>query len=145
MPRAVALLILAEHLCVIRRQRDGASYFILPGGQIEPQETAESALAREVQEELGLKVKVGHLIAEGVFRANPQRYFHVQLDPVAHDASNASAIMEAVTNSTRDRYDPVDWLPITSLHDYDIRPRSILRVFAGSTLSVSERPIIIEG
>ena len=33
-----------------------------PGGKIEPGETPQEALVREIQEELNVKIEVGHLI-----------------------------------------------------------------------------------
>jgi ADP-ribose pyrophosphatase YjhB (NUDIX family) len=51
-------------LLLIRRGREPArGRWSLPGGRIEPGETAMQAAAREVREETGLVVEVGELLA----------------------------------------------------------------------------------
>jgi mutator protein MutT len=45
----------------------------LPGGRLEPGETPESCLAREVNEELGIAVDIGPLLDCWVYEVLPQR------------------------------------------------------------------------
>jgi 8-oxo-dGTP diphosphatase len=53
----------AGRLLLIRRGHDpGAGLWSLPGGRIEPGETDEQAVAREVLEETGLRVACGPLV-----------------------------------------------------------------------------------
>lgn len=57
----------AGHVLVVRKR--GSSVFMQPGGKIEPNETPVAALARELQEEIGLTVAADKLVYLGKFRA----------------------------------------------------------------------------
>lgn len=58
-----AVIVDGGRLAVIERHRDRTRYFTLPGGGIEPGESLEDAVVREVAEELGLVVSVGQKLA----------------------------------------------------------------------------------
>jgi mutator protein MutT len=45
----------------------------LPGGRLEPRETPEACLAREVEEELGIETEIGPLLDCWVYEVLPQR------------------------------------------------------------------------
>lgn len=59
---ARALVMDAGRLLLMRRVRGGVIYFVLPGGGIEPGETAEHACRRELREETGLEARALALI-----------------------------------------------------------------------------------
>ena len=62
-------LALKDRKVFLARRRPGKSYggfWELPGGKVEPGESHEQALARELAEELKIDVKVGGYIATGV-------------------------------------------------------------------------------
>ncbi len=48
----------AGRLLLVRQERSGKGYWLLPGGAVERGETLAAALEREVEEECGLRVRV---------------------------------------------------------------------------------------
>ncbi len=62
--RSARAIVLAEgRLLLIRREREALSYFVLPGGGIEPGETSEQACARELREETTLEASAVTLVS----------------------------------------------------------------------------------
>ncbi|ERS36079.1 hypothetical protein HMPREF1275_01045 [Propionibacterium sp. KPL1844] len=56
--------------CCLNVRKTGTDHFILPGGKIEPGETARAAAVREVAEELRLQLDPSFLQPLGTFQAD---------------------------------------------------------------------------
>lgn len=63
LPAAVAIVLDANHRLLLVKRRD-IPIWVLPGGGVEPDETAEEAVIREVREETGYEVRVVRQSAE---------------------------------------------------------------------------------
>lgn len=74
---AVSGLIIHENrvLLVKRKEQPGKGYWSLPGGKLELGETMEQALLRELQEELGILIRIQELL--GVYDAIGPGYHFV--------------------------------------------------------------------
>lgn len=70
MPRQVtarAVVYNAEsQLLLMERRKEGRHYFTLSGGHVEPGETAEQAVVREVLEETGITIEVTRLLYKSI-------------------------------------------------------------------------------
>lgn len=62
--RGAAIIVQEGKIALIKRIRDGETYYVFPGGGIEEGETPEEATKREAYEELGVHIEVEHLIAK---------------------------------------------------------------------------------
>ena len=65
MPCVGAIVVHDGRLLVVRRGREpGRGSWSVPGGRVEPGESHDEACAREVLEETGLHVDVGHVVGQ---------------------------------------------------------------------------------
>jgi ADP-ribose pyrophosphatase YjhB (NUDIX family) len=71
MVRAQAVLLRDGRILMARHQRSEHSYWVLPGGEIEPGEEAVVAAVREVLEETGLEIRVERLLFVDGPRSGP--------------------------------------------------------------------------
>lgn len=82
-----------------------------PGGKMEPGETPQQALVREIQEELDTEIEVGELV-ETVEYDYPA--FHLTMHCFLCTIRSGDLVLkehEAARWLTREELDDVDWLP----------------------------------
>ena len=82
-----------------------------PGGKVEPGETPQEALAREIMEELDTQIEVGELL-DTVEYDYPK--FHLSMDCFLCTIKSGHLVLkehEAARWLTRETLDSVDWLP----------------------------------
>lgn len=82
-----------------------------PGGKIEPGETPQQALCREIMEELDTKIQVGDLI-DTIEYDYPA--FHLSMDCFWCEVVSGNLVLkehEAARWLTSDELDNVEWLP----------------------------------
>lgn len=91
--------------------RDAAGLWEFAGGKLEPDESAEQALVREIDEELGIAVNVGECILTSEVWVEPRQRF------VTLTCYLVSPIDASPTVSTD--HDELRWMPIPSLHTLD--------------------------
>ena len=61
--RVAAIILDGDRVFLVSTRKGAPGYFVPPGGTWEEGETVREALAREVEEEAGLRVEVLHLLA----------------------------------------------------------------------------------
>jgi ADP-ribose pyrophosphatase YjhB (NUDIX family)/predicted acetyltransferase len=102
-PRAVAVVVRGHKLLVIRRRLDGREYAVLPGGGIEPGETAADAAVRELAEECSLSGRVVRHLFDGDHGGRSASYFLVD----APDGEPALGGAEAEDHAEDNHYQPL--------------------------------------
>jgi 8-oxo-dGTP pyrophosphatase MutT (NUDIX family) len=128
--RARVVIVQDEALALIERRRDGALYFVLPGGGVEPGETPEEAAAREAWEELGLRVAVGALLTTVV--VGDVRHQIFLATPLGGTfGTGRGAEMTGASPTARGTYRAV-WLPLAALAGATVYPRVVAALVATS-------------
>jgi 8-oxo-dGTP pyrophosphatase MutT (NUDIX family) len=119
--RAAVIIIENDKIALIKRYRLSRHYFVFPGGKIKTDETPVEAAAREAEEELGLKVIIGSMVAEVWYQGTPQYYFLAEsVDGQFGQGSGAE--MNSPPDSEKGSYLPV-WVNIDTLLDHPLLPK----------------------
>lgn len=122
---AIGVIWHGKHILIGRRPRQLVlgGYWELPGGKLQPGETPEACLRREVREEVGLEVEVG----EELIRVHHD-YPDFSIDLIAFICQAASADAQPIA------CEEVRWVRPEDLADYTFPPanRAILEAIQRS-------------
>ncbi len=119
-PRGVAVVVRGHKLLVMGRVLDGYAYAVLPGGGIEPGETAEEAAVRELAEECSLEGTVVRRLFDGEHGGRSASY-------VLIEAPEGEAVLggpEADAQSPDDHYQPL-WVTAGELPMLPLLPDGV--------------------
>ena len=118
--RGAAIIVQEGKIVLIKRIREGEIYYVFPGGGIEEGETPEEATKREAYEELGVHIKVEHLIAKVEYKGT-EYYFNAHII----DGVFGSGKAEEFKLKDRGSYIPL-WLPMHELEKVSIKPYEVV-------------------
>lgn len=124
MTRAGLILIQEDKIALIERYRAGQHYFIIPGGQVEKNESLTAAVIREAFEELGLNVFPEKLVAVVSFFDKPQYYYQVTVTDGVFGAGKGPEMM-GLYPEENGTYVAV-WKSIDALRSIDLRPAPLI-------------------
>ncbi|MEJ5223735.1 MAG: NUDIX domain-containing protein [Anaerolineales bacterium] len=135
MTRAAAIVIKNNAVALIKRQREGRTYYVFPGGSVEEDETPEQAAIREAQEELGLEVSIDRLVARvfyerGGVRRTDQYYFLTRITGGTFGAGTGPE-MQGLYPPESGTYKPI-WMPIRQLIREVVYPLQVANLVMSS-------------
>lgn len=120
---ARAIIVRDGAVALIERHRAGRHYFVFPGGKLEPDESPEQALAREVEEETGLVVRTTRLVAEVTFPDRLQTFWLTEIRGGTFGAGTGP-VMTGRMPPDRGTYRAV-WLPLSDIARHAVYPARI--------------------
>jgi len=123
--RAGCILIEDNRIALIERHRAGRHYFTFPGGGVDKGESHEAAAMREMQEELGLHVRVIRKVAEVHFNGNLQPYFLVET--IAGEFGSGTGEEFGEYDPFHGTYHPL-WMPIAEILENNVVPRQLAEI-----------------
>ena len=116
--KVVAAILQKEDKILIARKKEGkplAGYFEFPGGKIEKGETPEESLARELMEEMNIKIDVKEYVGESIYDYGNGIVISL--------LGYISEIIDGeIKLSDHDRY---EWVTLEEINNYKIAPADI--------------------
>ncbi|WBU38578.1 NUDIX hydrolase [Homoserinibacter sp. YIM 151385] len=116
--RIAAAIIEGEDGRLLFVRKRGTTAFMQPGGKLEPEETADETLARELEEELGLDVSPAQLRYVGRFSAPAANEPGLEVDAEVYDAPLTGRPAVAA------EIEELAWVEPTALEGIDVAPLS---------------------
>jgi 8-oxo-dGTP diphosphatase len=120
--RVAAVVVRDGRVLMVRERRrgptgrhDGAEYWVLPGGGVEPGEAPEEALVREVREEVGLEVLAARYTFDAIYPSGRTACYLVE---VAADAAPRLGVDPDLTCDCP-RMVGLDWIPLPATGSED--------------------------
>jgi ADP-ribose pyrophosphatase YjhB (NUDIX family) len=110
---ARAIVIHADSLLLMERWRPGHHYFSIPGGGIEPGETPEQAVLREIEEETSCRIAITRALYVLQYTGN---LHHIFLCEYISGEPHLPADSPEASQGPDNRFKPL-WLPLTELAD----------------------------
>jgi 8-oxo-dGTP diphosphatase len=140
-----AIIVRGNQTLVMHRNKFGQEYYILLGGGIDPGETPEQALAREVMEESGLQVgKMRLVFVEEA--GDPYGTQHIYLcesaggDPKLSPDSDEAQIHLLGQNL----YTPM-WVPIEDFSTLEFRSKALQQALGqGFKHGLPQQPVLLD-
>jgi 8-oxo-dGTP pyrophosphatase MutT (NUDIX family) len=125
-PRARVVIVRDGCIALIRRVRDGHTYFLFPGGGVEAGETPEQAAHREAVEELGVEVELGEVVHEESFGGTRFVYYDAWIVGGSFGMGKwpDHAGRTDLERARAGTYDAV-WVALEQLPGLDVRPTAL--------------------
>ena len=118
--RSSVIIIENKKVLLMKRVKEGRTYYVFPGGGIEIGETPEEAAKREAFEELGVEVKIIKCISKVAF--NGTQYYYLA-DIISGKVGTGNG--DEFRNTDRGTYTPM-FISVSDLSAVNIIPEQVV-------------------
>ena len=118
--RAGVIIVHEKKILLMYRKKNNAEYYCIPGGHIEPKETAKEAAIREIKEETTLDVKLVDFMVELENQGRKETYFFAK----SFLGSVKLSGEERERNSPSDMF-KLEWIDKEKLSELLIYPKEL--------------------
>lgn len=116
--RAACIVFDLDQVLLMRRSRDGQEYYVVPGGGIEPGETALDACLRELPEETSLRATHASPVISNEDQDGARTEYFLIHDPTGRVRLGGP---EAERNSPTNQYE-LRWIALQDIETIPLRP-----------------------
>jgi 8-oxo-dGTP diphosphatase len=117
---------------MVRHQHDGRAYWTLPGGGIEPGESAEQTVVREIEEETGLRVEVVRFLFDHPYSGGTSYCYLARILGSLHDLEVGTDPEEATLSADARALRDVRWFRLADKGD-DLQVKRVIECLAGTS------------
>lgn len=135
-----AIITQGGRVALVRRDRDGRTYYVFPGGGVELGETPDQAAIREAQEELGVSIHLDQLVAMVHWSEHKMHFYRATIIAGTFGSGRGPEFHSYPPG--RGTYRPV-WLDLQSLADFDVRPTELTSALANGDLLARVTPLTL--
>ena len=114
--RVSLIIVRDEKVLLIDRQRNGRSYYVIPGGGVESGESLAQAAIREAQEELSLDVALGPLLYARPWENGDFQQMEYAFLVNSYDGQPVLDDPEMLDKQTPDNIYSLQWLSLSVLN-----------------------------
>jgi ADP-ribose pyrophosphatase YjhB (NUDIX family) len=115
--RACLLFVNNDTILLMYRRKHGVTYYVVPGGSIEPGETLEDACIREAKEETNLDIQIGAEIWEHENQGRKEHYVLVEKYTGHLQIGGPEALCQSEENTYT-----LEWIPVRNLCRIPLQP-----------------------
>lgn len=123
---ARAIIIEDDKLLVFfrRKVKEGKkiTYYAIPGGHVEGNETCEETVIRELKEEMNLDIEILGYLGNFVVDNQEENYYHAKIS-----GGELQFGGEELERNSEDNYYEIRWLPISEIDNSGIRSIDLIK------------------
>jgi len=118
--RVAVIIIHQQKILLLYRYKNGRTYYVIPGGGVEPGETIDQTALREIKEETNLDISLHHKLWAYDNKGHLEHYF------LAAEFSGTLQLggPELAHQSPQNIFRP-EWIPLAQLANVPLLPEAI--------------------